>query len=162
MLNLTGILAQSFDHDMFLNQLLLAIADDGMVHCKLRLFSNDVVPDDSTGIGAFTEASFNGYVAIDVLPATWPADVSVMPDGSFLFINTVVRTFTGAGDGSPQPIYGWYLTLADGTDYIGACRLPAGVDFQAAGSFVSVEMALGMVPLAGTTSSDMTTNAPPL
>lgn len=83
---------------------------------SLRLFANNFVPDPSTPLASFTEATFTGYAAIDLTGAfTGPAFVQngqyELQGGVFAWTNSGATT---------QTVYGWYID--DGT-VMDACQL---------------------------------------
>ena len=72
---------------------------------KLKLFVNNILPTPATPLGAFTEASFPGYLAAD-LAGAFGAPVKVQ-DGQYQ-IATGFFTFTcTAAPG--QTVYGWWI-----------------------------------------------------
>jgi hypothetical protein len=77
---------------------------------NMRLFKNNVTPDPALGVGQFTEADFSGY-APTTLPSFTVAVVSHVAQGS-----AAPQSFTADGGivGSPQTVYGYYVTDSGG------------------------------------------------
>ena len=82
---------------------------------KLKLFKNDVTPDEDTVIGGLTEADTAGYAAISLAKADW----TVASVGDVTTAEQPQKTFTltGAGDH-----YGYYITDEAGTGLLWAER----------------------------------------
>ncbi len=93
--------------------------------CKLRLFVNNITPSDASVIGDFTEAAagFPGYAAITLSAATWGA-VTVTAHVAQSFYGST-PTFTRSSTGTPQNVYGWYVTDAGNTKVYAAARFSA-------------------------------------
>jgi hypothetical protein len=97
-----------------------AFQDDGIQDCLdaltgttpistalLRLFSNNVTPDNTTTLGGLTEATFTGYAAVTL--SGWSA-ASLAAHVASSTANPITFTLTAGS----QNIYGWYVTSADG------------------------------------------------
>ncbi len=87
----------------------LAAIDPTNAH--VRLFSNNYVPAIGDTVANYTEASYSGYAAqsIGLIPGlTWDS-----VNSRYLAIWSAL-SFVGTG-GSPQNVYGYYVTAADGT-----------------------------------------------
>ena len=87
--------------------ILFGIGSRNAGNCTLHAYANDYTPDDDSITSSFTEASFGGYSSISITPSNW---------GSPLIVSHVAESdWTGpptwsCTSGSPQDIYGWYLT----------------------------------------------------
>lgn len=91
----------------------------------VHLFTNNHTPAPGDAVGAFTEATFTGYVAKAV--AGWTANDNNQ-DGSVGTTATTVLTWTGPADGSGQTVYGYYvLSAGAGTPILYAVKFPAGI-----------------------------------
>lgn len=73
----------------------------------LRLFTNNVTPDQSYTAASFTEASGGGYAAKSITGTSWVISTDGSNKGSAAYA-AQTWTFTGALSGSAV-IYGWYL-----------------------------------------------------
>ena len=82
---------------------------------KLKLFKNDVTPDEDTVIGGLTEADTAGYSAIALAKADW----TVASVGDVTTAAQPQKTFTLTGAGSH---YGYYITDTAGTGLLWAER----------------------------------------
>ncbi len=90
---------------------------------SLRLYSNNVTPDESSSLATFTQVTGGGYAAKSIVSADWtwtPGDPTVgeAPEQEF--------AFTGATD-APGTIYGYYLVDTVTGLYIGGERFTASV-----------------------------------
>lgn len=91
---------------------------------KVRLYSNSVALSKATALGALTETSFPGYAAISISGASWAAPTvsshlaSSSPTSPF--------TFTCSGGGSPQTVYGAYITDASNTVLLACWTFASG------------------------------------
>lgn len=72
---------------------------------QLRLFQNNITPDQNTTVGDFTEATFSGYAAQTI--ATW-GSVSLDGDNNAV-VEEINRTFTQSGTTTINDIYGYYV-----------------------------------------------------
>jgi hypothetical protein len=75
---------------------------------KLRLYSNNLTPDNTKVVGDFTEATFAGYAAVSL---NFSADAVVTAHVANDSADAVTFTITAG----TQNIYGWYVTNAAGT-----------------------------------------------
>lgn len=101
---------------------------------KLRLFTNDVVPQRGATIATFTEATFTGYSERVLMRSDWASAV--------LGIDHVARIMLSAGPlswtptGALQTVYGVYIVNADASKVRFALRfatprtLTAGVPLR--------------------------------
>jgi hypothetical protein len=87
----------------------------------LRLFKNDVTPDDSFTAASFTEADFTGYAGITLSGASWTNTAGDPATGVY-----AEQTFTSTANQSAQPIYGYYITRATDGDLIACERFSNG------------------------------------
>ncbi len=87
---------------------------------KLRLCSNNIIPDENTTISSFTQVVGGGYAEISLLAA----DLSVVDDIASWPQQTF--TFTGVPTG-PSTVYCAYIVDPSNTDFIWAERFPDAV-----------------------------------
>lgn len=72
----------------------------------VRLYANDYTPvDGSTGVN-FTEATFTGYAAVELLPELFSAPVLV---GNVARADYPASPSYSCTGGSPQTVYGWFM-----------------------------------------------------
>ena len=109
--------------ELVLLQYLLGIAAPG--DFKLRVFSNDVTPDEDTVLSDLTEVVDTSYAAITLAHGTWTvSSVSGVAVGEY-----PQQTFTFS---STHDLYGYYVTDSAGTSLLWVQRgpyiakLPAG------------------------------------
>jgi hypothetical protein len=76
---------------------------------KLRLYTNNYTPVDTSVIGSFTEMSGAGYAPITLTNGSWTVTVGNDPSDAVYAEQTF--TFTGAG----SQIYGYYIEDNDGS-----------------------------------------------
>lgn len=74
----------------------------------IHLYSNNYIPDSSSLIGSFTEATYSGYVAET---PDFSAAVTGGDGRAHSYSDTI--SFPLAGSGS-QTVYGWYATDGSG------------------------------------------------
>lgn len=85
---------------------------------KLRLFKNNLVPDNTKVLADFTEADFAGYAPISLSGFSVPSVAAHVASSS-----PAPATFTiTAGS---QNVYGWYVTNSAGTKLLFSQRDPA-------------------------------------
>lgn len=95
---------------------------------KLHLFKNDAEIDAETVLSDLTEADFSGYASQAITWSTTYTDPASGPGASD--ISTL--TFSHNGGGTANTVYGWYMTMNDGTE-----RLLAAVKYPSSKSFSS-------------------------
>lgn len=79
---------------------------------KLRLFSNDYTPVETSVLGNFTEVTGGGYAAISLLNGSWTITPANDPSDAIYAEQTFTFTGTIGGTGN---IYGAYLEDNDGS-----------------------------------------------
>jgi hypothetical protein len=90
-----------------------------------HLFQNDVTPSALTVLGDLVEADFAGYAAAG--PQTdWYQTVDAETGYHGVRNNDEAVYHATTGVGTPQTIYGWYVT-SDGGALASAIRLPAPI-----------------------------------
>jgi len=100
----------------------------------LRLYQNDHVPTVEDTPGSFVEATYDGYGAEEI---TW--------SGSF--VNDLGKgqknggsiTFLCTGSGTPNTIYGFFLTDTPNSLVGMACRFETPIEVTAAGIVVTIQ-----------------------
>jgi len=82
---------------------------------KMKLFTNDITPDETTTLADLTEATFGGYAAATVVwdtPYIDPTNLVHLVSDNVVFLCT----------GTPfESIYGYWLETSTG-DYLGGAR----------------------------------------
>jgi len=73
----------------------------------LKLFVNNIGPDQNSTASSFTEASGGGYANKTLVGTSWTIVTNTSNEGEATFAAQVF-TFTGALDGAAT-IFGWYL-----------------------------------------------------
>lgn len=76
---------------------------------KLRLYTNNYTPVDTSVVGSFTEMSGAGYAPISLTNGSWTVTVGNDPSDAVYAEQTF--TFTGSG----STIYGYYIEDNDGS-----------------------------------------------
>lgn len=72
----------------------------------LRLFQSNTIPAETDATITYTEATFTGYTALTLTPASW-----VVTEGAPSNAAYPQATFTSSAvQGAAQAIYGYYLT----------------------------------------------------
>jgi hypothetical protein len=107
----------------------------------VHLFVNDYIPDETSVIGDFTEATFPGY---SPAPATWPTPAFLNMDGQAEIDAINASTFSSTGT-SIQTAYGYFVDDGSLTTCLWAERFSSPVPFMLSGSFVSVLLVLTAV-----------------
>lgn len=109
---------------------LLEILKDNKINngdCTMRLFQNDITPDQLSVEPDFAEASFSNYAAI--VSDIWFGPLIDGDDNAYLFSGVFSWSKIGA---TGNTIYGCYLT--DGVQIIAAARFAAPVVMEADGT----------------------------
>lgn len=83
---------------------------------RLKLFTNDITPDEDTVTGDLTEATFTGYAS--VLLSDW-----TLTDASA--VNAQVD-FVSTADQTAQSLYGYYIVRSTSNELILARRFTGG------------------------------------
>lgn len=92
---------------------LLAVASNFQV----KLYTNDVTPDQDSVLADFTEATYDGYS-----PVNWPFGTPFTDGSNKATVAPVVANFTGPASGGPVDVYGFYVSFS----YSGEQLLMAG------------------------------------
>jgi hypothetical protein len=103
---------------------------------KVRLFVNNIVPNENSVVGDFTEATFTGYAGINQAlgapstitdPISGQQKIIIAPtSGSYVF------SATGAVS-PPQTVYGFYLTDKNSTKVLAFQLLPVPITITNSG-----------------------------
>jgi len=83
----------------------------GGADLTLKLYTNDVTPDDADVAGDYTEAAGGGYAAKTLSNGSWTVTTANDPSDAVYAQQTF--TFTGALTGTAT-IYGYFIVDADG------------------------------------------------
>lgn len=75
----------------------------------IRLFTNNLTPDPTDLVGAFTECTDAGYAAIPL--SAWPSAIFAVDRATFTFPGVLFGPFAGANN-----IYGYFVTDSTGAD----------------------------------------------
>ncbi len=102
----------------------LGISTSKMATGKVRLFSTSVALSDSTVIGDLTEATFPGYAAVALTGGSWNA-VTVTSHVASTSL-TSPASFVYGTPGSPQTIYGAYITDSGNTTLLACWTFASG------------------------------------
>jgi len=99
----------------------------------LKLYSNDITPEDDDVVDLYTEVTGNGYTAKGLTIASWSiaAGSAVYPQQTW--------TFTGAAGA----IYGYYVVLATSGDLIFAERF-SGAPYTVANNGDTIKVTLNV------------------
>ena len=89
---------------------------------QLRLFVNDFVPCKDMVISDITEASFPGYLAVDLVRADWTDPVTVMGIATS-WNGTSPKEFDATS--GVTTVYGYYITVPDPDVFLLAQRFDA-------------------------------------
>lgn len=87
----------------------------------LRLYTNDITPAEADTTATYTEATFTGYAALTLTPASWVVTEGAPSDATY-----PQQTFTSSADQAPQSVYGYYLTRVTSGRLAWAERFPNG------------------------------------
>lgn len=104
---------------------------------RLRLFTNNITPNQASVIGDFTEATFNGSAA---QTPTLGAATTVSHKATV--VDSATRTFTKTAGGASETVYGYYLTDASATICYWAERFPAPISIASTGDAISILLQL--------------------
>jgi hypothetical protein len=99
---------------------------------KFKLYTNNRTPNASDTPGLYVEASFTGYAA--QTPASWTVS-GPTSDGHFQATGAAV-TYTNLGTGATPPFFGYFVTNAAGTVFLGAQLFSAPITLGPGQSFV--------------------------
>ena len=103
----------------------------------LKLFKNNITPADTDTAATYTEAVFPGYVAVNLVGATWAAAAA----GSISY--GAQQSFTASG-ASVDDIYGYYIIQVTSTVLIWSERDGAAFfAVRASGDKVQMTPAIG-------------------
>lgn len=105
---------------------------------RLRLFSNNLIPDASTLLANLTESGFGGYAAIDL-----SIMAAAMTNASGQAQKSLANcTFTCTGAPVGVPVYGWYVTFlnaAGAVELLELKRFDAMKTITAVGDYVKFD-----------------------
>lgn len=87
----------------------------------LHLYTNDITPGETDTTATYTEATFTGYAAITLTPASW-----TVTEGDPGLAAYPQQAFTSSADQAPESVYGYYLTRVTSGRIAWAERFPAG------------------------------------
>jgi len=99
----------------------------------LRLFQNNHTPAHGDVLATYTEATFSGYAAIQLV--SWGAPY--LSADFHAWIDEIVRTFTASASSPANTIYGYYVTKGS-TDLLWAELALTPVTINASGQQYSV------------------------
>lgn len=89
---------------------------------RIKLYKNDITPDEDSVTGDFTEATFTGYASI-LLDDWTRTDASA--------VHSLCR-FTSSADQTAELLYGYYIVRTSTNDLVAAKRFtgaPYSVEF---------------------------------
>ena len=87
----------------------------------LRLFQNNITPAEADTAATYTQATFTGYVALTLTPATWTVTGGAPTSAAY-----PQQSFTSTAGAQNQSIYGYYLVRATSLDLVYAERFSDG------------------------------------
>lgn len=100
---------------------LIASLDDLMegryLNAKIKLYKNDITPDETSELADFTEANFSGY-----------AEQTLVPDGTAAIVDGKAQqsfddaVFSHDGGATPNDIFGYFVVDSTETDLLWAER----------------------------------------
>jgi len=93
--------------------------NDAPENLVIRLYANDVTPDENSTVNTFTEVTGNGYSSQNLMPGSWNFEIG-KPCGAQ---HTEVIWNLSADVG---PVYGYYIIRATGGELMWAERFPKG------------------------------------
>ena len=86
---------------------------------QIHLYQNDIAPSPSTLLADFVEATFDGYAAPVVTPASWPIFLQGISQAVAV---GPAQVFSPTGNVTPNVIYGYYVTDNTGARLLWAER----------------------------------------
>jgi len=128
-------------------KILLEEALDGLAAAvEVNLYQNDYAPDPTTVLADLDVATYDGYAAETVTPATWP--VFFQGNSQAVAVGPGI-VFTPTGSTTPNVIYGYYLTDTGGTRLIWAERFPEAKVMNGVTTGFTLIPAIGGMTAAG-------------
>ncbi len=128
----------------------LVVPDEGEVHLldmlvggtdmtglHLRLYKNNLTPDQDTVLSDFTEADFSGYAQVS--PSFGSAS-TVSHKGKI--VDTSARNFTHNGGGTSNTVYGYYLVNSFDNVCLWAERFSSSQVVAVSGDTITITLAL--------------------
>jgi hypothetical protein len=85
----------------------------------LKLYSNDIIPDEDTTTATLVEVTGGGYAAVPLVFASWVVSAGIA------YYTPIPFAFTGA-TGGPGSVYGYYVVDASNV-LLWAERFPTSV-----------------------------------
>lgn len=98
-----------------------AVAKAAAENLVLRLYTSNTTPSETDTAATYTEATFTGYSAITLTPASW-----VVTEGAPSSAAYPQQTFTSSANQAAQSVYGYYLTRVTSGRLAWAERFPNG------------------------------------
>lgn len=98
-----------------------AVAKAAAENLVLRLYTSNTTPAETDTTATYTEATFTGYAAITLTPASWVITEGAPSDATY-----PQQTFTSSADQAAQSVYGYYLTRVTSGRLAWAERFPNG------------------------------------
>ncbi len=96
--------------------------NDAPENLIIRLYSNNIVPDEISVVGTFTEVTGGGYAQQNLLAGSWTITTGAPSQAEH---TEITWTFTGAtGDGGN--VFGYYIIRASGGELMWAERFSNG------------------------------------
>lgn len=108
----------------------------GMTNVRLRLFQNNITPDQDSVYATFTIATFSGYA--DTTPAMGAAS-TVSHKGKI--VDGSARNFTHNGGGTANTIYGYYVVDTGTSKVLWAERFSSSQSMAANGDNIAITLA---------------------
>lgn len=134
------------------------LAAEDPVSITVHLYKNDVVPSQASVLGDFVEADFDGYGDKSIVAADYPSP-HLMPDGSVVEIFDSNLTWNDTGSLTPNTVYGIFITDHTNGILLAGMRFDTPKLMDANLKFITLELALQLIPAALQTLGDVTSNA---
>ncbi len=115
----------------------MLVNGDGMAGLHLRLYQNNLTPDQDTVLADFTEATFSGYAEDS---PSFGAAATVSHKGKI--VDTAARDFTHSSGGTSNTVYGYYLVNAPDTKVLWAERFSSPQVVAVNGDKITITLAL--------------------
>ena len=106
------------------------------VNSFLRLFTNNITPQESDVLSMYTECTLPGYHYVEMLPRNWTLNTAIR-EATYAY---ATATFTFTANGGGVTLYGYMLTNADGGVLLWAEAFPNPVPVPAMGGDIDVQV----------------------
>lgn len=114
----------------------MLVDGDGFSSVRIRLYKNNLTPDEDTVYGDMTECDFSGYA--QVTPSFGAASV-VSHKGKI--VDSAARNFTHNGGGTSNTVYGYYVVDSTGTRLLWVERFASPITMANSGDQIQLTAA---------------------